>query len=61
MKKSLRVRKRKAAERVRQRAMAAKGKVRAEDAAVSAALASSFYQLPFDVSHIRIQDAEEVE
>lgn len=61
MKKSLQARRRKAAERVRYRALAAKGKVRAADVAVSAALASSFYRLPFDVSHIRIQNAEERE
>jgi hypothetical protein len=58
MKKSLQMRKRKAAERVRLRAQVAQGKVRAQDMSVSAALMADFYQRPFSVDHIRIHDAE---
>jgi hypothetical protein len=58
MKKSLEVRKRKAAERVRLRAQVAEGKVRPEDIAVPAAVLADFYQRPFSVDHIRIHDVE---
>jgi hypothetical protein len=58
MKKSLQVRKRKAADRVRLRAQVRAGKVRAQDVAVSAALGESFYRGPFSVDHIRLDDDE---
>jgi hypothetical protein len=61
MRKSLQVRKRKAAERVRLRAQVAKGKVRVQDISVSAALGASFYHGPLGVSHIRIDDDEFVD
>jgi hypothetical protein len=56
MKKSLEMRKRKAAERVRLRAQVAEGKVRRQDVSVSAGLLENFYKAPFSVDHIRIRD-----
>ena len=56
MKKSVEVRKRKAVERMRLRAQVRAGKVRPEDVSVAAALGPSFYNAPFSVTHIRIED-----
>jgi hypothetical protein len=58
MNKSIQVRKRKAADRMRLRAQVRAGKVRPEDISVAAALGPSFYKAPFSVDHIRIDDDE---